>query len=53
MISEVVDGVAGLILACEDGNEKAIKDFQNAVSEGMLRGEDDVHRTVTTYIEGM
>lgn len=53
MISEVVDGVAGLILACEDGNEKAIKDFQDAVSEGMLRGEDDVHRIVTTYIKDM
>ena len=49
-LSKAVDGVASLVWALADGNEKAKADFQKAVSENLLSGnEDDVLNAFATY----
>lgn len=53
MISKVVDGVASLILACADGNENAMKDLKNAVSEGLICNADNASITLASYIKDM
>lgn len=50
MISEVVDNVASLIWGCADGNEKAKREFQKVVSNGLICNADNACTTLASYI---
>ena len=53
MISKAVDSIASLIWGYADGNEKAMKEFQKAVSDGLICNADNACTTLASYIADM
>ena len=50
MISKAVDSIASLIWGYADGNEKAMKEFKKAVSDGLICNADNACTALASYI---